>query len=189
MCERDSNEVLPVAAAKAGEREAWDRLIRRFQLPLFSYVCEVTGRESTALDLVQESFLHAMKHINQLRENDRFGSWLFRIAHQKCRQFGRRCTRETNRHQKYGEMLETIAGRSRALDPSQELAGKEWRDALFDQLARLSEEHRSVLLLHWIEEFSLDEISVITGVPVGTVKSRIHYAKQIMKEFLTQTAL
>src|ERR1051325_10526115 len=87
-------EQLPVAAARDGDAAAWDALFRRYQLPLYVYVVELLHNEQAALDVVQETFINATRHIRSLRDDARFGSWLFSIAHQKCQQQWRRPQRE-----------------------------------------------------------------------------------------------
>src|SRR5215475_5567764 len=77
-------EQLPVSQARAGDAAAWNALFRRYQLPLYVYVFELVCDEQTSLDLVQETFISAARHIGGLREDGKFGSWLFGIAHQKC---------------------------------------------------------------------------------------------------------
>src|SRR5204863_4767103 len=77
-------EHLPVAEARAGNVEAWESLFRRYRLPLYVYIFELVRDEQTSLDLVQETFLNAVRHLGSLREDGKFGSWLFGIAHQKC---------------------------------------------------------------------------------------------------------
>ena len=76
-------EQLPVPQARAGEPAAWDTLFRRYQLPLYVYVFELVHDEQASLDIVQETFIAAIKHIGGLRKDGKFGSWLFGIAHQK----------------------------------------------------------------------------------------------------------
>ncbi len=73
-------EHLPVQQAQAGEPEAWNVLFRRYQLPLYVYVFELVHDEQTSLDLVQETFIAAVRHIGGLRDDDKFGSWLFGVA-------------------------------------------------------------------------------------------------------------
>src|SRR5258706_12776948 len=85
-------EQLPVPEARAGEPAAWDALFRRYQLPLYVYVFELVRDEQAGLDLVQETFIAAVKHIGGVREDGKFGRWLFLIAHQKWVQ--RRLERE-----------------------------------------------------------------------------------------------
>src|SRR3974390_1494099 len=95
-------EQLPVAQARAGDPEAWDRLFRRCQLPLYVYVFELVHDEQASLDIVQETFISAVRHINGLRDDNKFGSWLFGIAHQKCIQRWRKQTREDSALEELG---------------------------------------------------------------------------------------
>jgi RNA polymerase sigma-70 factor, ECF subfamily len=87
-------EQLPVSQARAGEPAAWDVLFHRYQLPLYVYVFELVNDEQSSLDIVQETFIAAVRHIGGLRDNDKFGSWLFGIAHQKCVQRWRKQNRQ-----------------------------------------------------------------------------------------------
>src|SRR4051794_8818805 len=81
---------LPVQDARAGKPDAWDVLFRRYQLPLYVYVCELVHNEQTSLDIVQETFINAARYIGSLQKDEKFGSWLFSIAHQKCIQHWRK---------------------------------------------------------------------------------------------------
>src|SRR6266513_666206 len=96
-------EQLPVQQARAGSPEAWDILFKRYQLPLYVYVFELVHDEQTSLDLVQETFINAARHLGTLRDDHKFGSWLFGIAHQKCIQRWRKQTREE-------ALLDQVAG-------------------------------------------------------------------------------
>src|SRR6266850_3569306 len=87
-------EQLPVPQARAGDPAAWDVLFKRYQLPLYVYIFELVRDEQTSLDLVQETFINAFRHIATLRDDEKFGSWLFSIAHQKCIQQWRRQGRD-----------------------------------------------------------------------------------------------
>src|SRR5947209_12513776 len=87
-------EQWPVPQARAGEPDAWDSLLRRYQLPLYVYVFELVHGEQSSLDIVQETFINAARHLAGLRDDDKFGSWLFGIAHQKCIQRWRKQNRE-----------------------------------------------------------------------------------------------
>ena len=83
-------EQLPVREARAGKPAAWDALFKRYQLPLYAYVFELVHHEQTSLDIVQETFINAARHLAGLRDDAKFGSWLFGIAHQKCIQHWRK---------------------------------------------------------------------------------------------------
>src|SRR5436189_3987366 len=99
-------EQLPVPQARAGEPAAWDTLFKRYQLPLYVYVFELVHDEQTSLDVVQETFIAAARHIGSLREDGKFGGWLFGIAHQKCIQRWRKQNRE---NEALGEIAESPA--------------------------------------------------------------------------------
>jgi RNA polymerase sigma-70 factor (ECF subfamily) len=172
-------EHLPVLQARTGDAAAWDVLFRRFQLPLYVYVFELVRDEQTTLDIVQETFINAVRHIGSLRDDTKFGSWLFGIAHQKCVQRWRKQARD--------EMLrEEFAGEPIQLETApDDLLIREEQEAEFMRLLnKLPAPQRSVLLLHFVEDFSLEEIAGITGVSIGTVKSRLHYAKKSLRQLL-----
>jgi RNA polymerase sigma-70 factor (ECF subfamily) len=173
------SEPLPVAQARAGDSVAWDRLLRRYQLPLFSFIQELVRHEATSLDLVQATFVRAVRHIGTLRDDARFGSWLFGIAHQLCVQQWRRSGRE----QPLGDLLDATVDDS-APDPRDLVLRAEQGEALLALVGELPPPQRAVLVLHVLEEFSLEEISGITGAPLGTVKSRLHHAKRALRERL-----
>lgn len=175
MLEVAEPEQLPVAQARAGEPAAWDALFRRYQLPLYVYVFELVGDEQAGLDIVQEAFIAAVKHIGGLREDGKFGSWLFGIAHQKCVQ----------RWRKRKEILfDEIPGPSDEFEDSpDDLLIRQEQEAEFMKLLnQLPLPQRSVLLLHFVEDFSLEEIARITETQLGTVKSRMHYAKRALRK-------
>jgi RNA polymerase sigma-70 factor, ECF subfamily len=172
-------EQLPVSAARAGSSEAWDTLFKRYQLPLYAYVFELVHNEQGSLDIVQETFINAARHIESLREDAKFGSWLFGIAHQKCIQLWREKSREQSWRDECHELEE-------AYDPAELLVRKEQESEFMKLLERLPMPQRSVLLLHFIEDFSLEAIAAITGAELGTVKSRMHYGKKALRKLIEE---
>ena len=177
------SEQLPVPQARAGMPEAWDTLFQRYQLPLYVYVFELVHEEQTSLDIVQETFINAARHLGSLRDDEKFGSWLFGIAHQKCIQRWRKQHRDA-------ALLEQFAAEPPDSDDSpDELLIRAEQEAEFVKLLnQLPPPQRSVLLLHFIEEFSLEEIAAITGAQLGTVKSRLHYAKRALRKLIEENA-
>ncbi|HTA29862.1 MAG TPA: RNA polymerase sigma factor [Candidatus Cybelea sp.] len=176
MAER---EQLPVQQAKAGEPAAWDILFRRYQLPLYVYVFELARDEQTSLDIVQETFIAAVRHIGSLRDEAKFGGWLFGIAHQKCVQSWRRQNRAAVMRDELEELPPDMDD-----GPDQCLIQREQEAEFMRLLNELPVPQRSVLLLHFVEDFSLEQISEITTAPIGTVKSRLHYAKRALRKIL-----
>jgi RNA polymerase sigma-70 factor (ECF subfamily) len=173
------HEQLPVRQARAGDAEAWNALFKRYQLPLYTYVFELIHHEQASLDIVQESFINAARHIGALRQDDKFGSWLFGIAHQKCAQHWRRQRPDNIPIDEQDDFPDAAAG------PAGLLIGKEQEAEFMRILDQLSPPQRAVLLLHFVEDFSIGEIAAITGARPGTVKSRLHYAKAALRHLLT----
>jgi RNA polymerase sigma-70 factor (ECF subfamily) len=179
MPEVADTEQLPVAQARAGEPAAWDTLFRRYQLPLYVYVHELIHDEHASLDIVQETFIAAVKHIGGLREDGKFGGWLFGIAHQKIIQRWRKRTEV---------LLDEVPEPDDEFEdgPDDLLIRREQEAEFMELLNQLPLRHRSVLLLHFVEDFSLEEISRITETQLGTVKSRLHYAKKSLRKLLNE---
>jgi len=174
-------EQLPVPQARAGDPDAWDLLFRRYQLPLYVYAYELVHDEQASLDIVQETFINAARHIASLRDQGKFGSWLFGIAHQKCLQRWREQDREA-------AALGEIAAAPLQLHegPDEVLIRQEQEAQFMALLNRLPLPQRSVLLLHFIEDFSLEDIAAVTGAALGTVKSRLYYAKQALRKLIEE---
>jgi RNA polymerase sigma-70 factor (ECF subfamily) len=175
------HEQLPMPQARAGEPAAWDALFRRYQLPLYVYVFELVHNEQASLDIVQETFIAAARHIGGLREDDKFGSWLFGIAHQKCIQRWRRQRREEVLLDEVPESPDEFED-----SPDDLLIRREQETEFMNLLNQLPLPQRSVLLLHFVEDFSLEEVARITETQLGTVKSRIHYAKKLLRKLLEE---
>lgn len=176
-------EQLPVPQARSGDPAAWDILFKRYQLPLYVYVFELVHDEQTSLDVVQETFIAAARHIGSLRDDDKFGSWMFGIAHQKCVQRWRKQSRDKIWRDELGGMPLEFEN-----DPSELLIREEQEAEFMKLLDQLPSPQRSVLLLHFVEEFSLEEIAGITDSQVGTVKSRMHYAKRALRKLIEEQA-
>jgi RNA polymerase sigma-70 factor (ECF subfamily) len=174
-------EQLPVQTARDGNPAAWDALFRRYQLPLYVYVFELVRNEQTSLDLVQDTFISAVKHIGGLRDDGKFGSWLFGIAHQKVIQLWRKHGGKEILFDEIPESPDEFEN-----SPDGLLIRREQEIEFMNLLNQLPPPQRSVLLLHFVEDFSLNEIARITETQLGTVKSRLHYAKRALRKLLEQ---
>jgi len=174
-------ETLPVAAARAGDPAAWGVLFQRYQLPLYAYIFEFVRHEQTGLDLVQETFIRAVRHVGGLRDDAKFGGWLFGIAHQQCVQHWRKAGREKIFTGDYPDQPD-----DETPDPGELLIREEQTEQFRRLLAQLPLPQRAVLTLYFLEDFSIDEIARITGAPAGTVKSRMHHAKRTLKKLLEE---
>ena len=116
-----------------------------------------------------------------LRDDAKFGSWLFGIAHQKCIQRWRKQSREEILLDEIPESADEFEG-----GPDDLLIRREQEAEFMNLLNQLPLPQRSALLLHFVEDFSLEEIVGITGTPIGTVKSRLYYAKRALRKLLEE---
>ena len=177
-----------LSAARQHAPDAWNTLLKQHQLPLYAYAAELIRHDTTALDVVQETFASAVRHIGSLRDDTKFASWLFGIAHQKCLQHLRRVRREedvfasTTEHETSCDFPDADG-----TDPRTLLIRQENAAAFLSLVAQLPAAQRSALLLHVLEDFSLEEIASITAVPLGTVKSRLHHAKRALRQLVEAT--
>jgi RNA polymerase sigma-70 factor (ECF subfamily) len=147
------------------------------------YVFELLRDEQASLDIVQETFINAVRHLGGLRDDEKFGSWLFGIAHQKCIQRWRKQRGEATALEEFSAVPAEVED-----DPAAWLIRQEQEAEFMQLLNHLPLPQRSVLLLRFVEDYSLEEIASITGTRVGTVKSRLHYAKKALRKLIEENA-
>lgn len=157
-----------------GEPDALDELIEKLHLRLWAYLQRLLGERHAAEDALQETWLRVMRGLPGLRRQDRFYSWIFGIAHHVAVDALRRRRREVELDD--GDALEMPA----AADEGEDLRER-WRE-LEQHLLELPFALREALTLFYLEAASLQKIAEITEVPVGTVKSRLFRARQLLLE-------
>ena len=164
-----------------GERAAFDELIHRWHGPIWEYVRRLSDDDDAAHDIAQDIWLRVLRGIGRLRDPAKLRAWLFGIAHQKCIQLWRKKNRAE-------AALEELSGAPPELgeDPRDLLIRREQEEQFMKLVEQLPLPQRSVLLLRFVEDFSLEEIAGITGASTGTVKSRLHYAKRALKKLLEE---
>ena len=160
---------------QAGEASGFEDLVRLMQQPLFYYTTKLTGNAEAALDVLQDVWMKVFREIRRLKNPGSLRPWLYKIAHgvavDRIRQ---NITRERTEE-------DHITGLSELNDVS---FTKHDAAAIHEALNELVPKHREVLVLYFLEEFSLAEIALVVGCSEGTVKSRLHYAKRAMKQIL-----
>lgn len=160
---------------QASENGAFESLIAEFERPLFYYAGKLTGDQEAALDVLQEVWIRALRGIHKLEDPGSVRSWLYTLVHGVAVDAIRRDRTRDRAEQTHAESSEdSTGGRFTALDAA----------AVHQCLDRLEWLHRELLVLYFIEDFSLKEMSRILGVPEGTVKSRLHHAKRALKKAL-----
>lgn len=148
--------------AQKGDPEALRRLITEFYPRVYRFCANRVGPD-LAEDVAQDTFLTMHKNLRKFRGDSSFTTWIFGIAHNHCR----------------NEMRRKVLA---PLDEAPDLAeanpeeGVINRDLLRRTLQGLKPEHREVVILHELDEFTYAEISGILSIPIGTVKSRLHFA-------------
>jgi RNA polymerase sigma-70 factor, ECF subfamily len=161
---------------QSGEPGAFEDLIAVMERPLLYYAMSLTGDQDSALDVLQEVWIKALRSIRKLRDPGSLRSWLYSITHSIAVD---RIRRNASRERAEQVELEDF---QEAEEPS--FAGED-AAAIHEALRQIGLKHREVLVLHFLEDLSVAEIAKVVGCSEGTVKSRIHYAKRAMKEVLS----
>jgi RNA polymerase sigma-70 factor (ECF subfamily) len=169
----------------ADQSLAFERLVRPHFDRLYRLAWRLTGAKPEAEDLFQELLIKAYGKLDDLVEIEEPGSWLCRVMYNlfidEQRRFARRRMHTVEEGQLAGEGLENLPGGDNPVLDNERL---ERIRRLDNALARLSDEHRIVVLLHDTEGYKMSEIEELTGIPVGTIKSRLHRARARLRQIL-----
>jgi len=165
-------ELTLVLRSQMGDEAAFAELFRKYSPRLRFYVVKMLGdRQSHADDVLQEIWTSVFRALPKLNEGAAFRAWLFRITRARvCREF-RQARMDSIDAFEESQIEVATAEVESAVDV----------EAVQQQLAGLSPEHREALLLRFMEEMTYDEIALVTGQSPGTVRSRIHYAKRALR--------
>ncbi len=177
-----------VQRVQAGDVRAFDQLITKYRERLHAIVYNLTANREDASDLTQEAFIKAFRSIRLFKGESSFFTWLYRIAintsltHLKRSRMRRYFSFETlDEELAQSEILEALTDQTHSDKPS---LIKELQEKLNEALQRLSPNHRTVVVLFEIEGLSHQEIATIMECSEGTVRSRLHYAKQQLQAYL-----
>lgn len=177
-----------VQRVQAGNVGAFDQLVQRYREPIFSVIYNMTSNREDASDLTQDSFIKAFQAIGRFKGKSAFFTWIYRIAINTTMTFlKKRNRRRFISYEKIDEEVSTseIFERLTASNRSEKGALiTELQEKLNDSLQKLSLKHRTVVILHEIEGLDHAAIAEITKTTVGTVRSRLHYAKQELQSYL-----
>lgn len=181
----DADRTLVVEAA-AGNREAFDELVGRYRTRVYNLARILTGGDADAEDLVQDTFVRAFRGIARFRGDSAFRTWLYRIAVNVIRshvaQKGRRMQVVTTSSTPGEEEREPAIERVRS---AENLEATVVRRHMIDRaLAALPEEMRTVITLRDVQGLEYHEIAEVTGLPLGTVESRVFRARRRLRPLL-----
>jgi len=187
----DVSDQQVVVFAQEGREDAYRELIRRYERPVYSLIYRMVRDNETSEDLAQETFIKVLNNIDRYRPEFKFSSWLFKIAnnitidHLRRRQLDT-ISIEGSPDAVTGERMRAtaIAVASGGESPLEELESRELGASIEEAIAKLRPEYRACIILRHVEDYSYDEIAEIVKLPLGTVKTYIHRARQELREHL-----
>ena len=187
--------VVPVAdrvlvrQAQAGDFEAYDELVRRYQERVYATLYHMTANHDDANDLAQEAFIKGFRALKSFKGDSSFFTWVYRIAVNKTINFLKQRKKRTQMSlndldfniEHDPDFIALISDKT----PRRDLNLVELQEKLNEAMLKLSHLHRLVVTLHDIQGLSHDEISKIMDCNTGTVRSRLFYARQQLQAYLS----
>ena len=174
-----------IAECLRGRRDAFGELVSRYQARLYNAAMHLVNNAEDAADVVQDAFLNAFQSLHTFKGDAEFYTWLYRIAFNTAISLKRKkrplVSLDANGTGEHG--LEPHDP-SDYVKPGAALERIEEQTKLQAGLARLSPEHREVLVLKEIEGMKYEEIAEVLGVPIGTIRSRLHRARLELRDLL-----
>jgi RNA polymerase sigma-70 factor (ECF subfamily) len=177
-----------VRRARRGDLEAYDTLVKRYQERIFATIYHMTSNHEDANDLAQESFIKAFQALKTFKGGSSFYTWLYRIAVNKTINFLKQ--RKNRRHMSLNDLdfnaehdpdlMALISDKT----PRRAAGLKELQEKLNAALMKLSEPHRLVVVLHDVQGQSHEEVAKVMDCNIGTVRSRLFYARQQLQGYL-----
>ena len=179
-----------VKRARRGDLHAYDELVKRYQERIYATIYHMTSNHEDANDLAQEAFIKAYSALKSFKGGSSFYTWLYRIAVNKTINFLKQ--RKNKYHLSLNDidfnaehdpdLMALISDKT----PNRDIALSELQKKLNEALLKLSEPHRMVVVLHDVQGQSHDEIAEIMGCNIGTVRSRLFYARQQLQGHLAE---
>jgi len=185
-----SQERILVAALRAGEQDAYEALIERYEQPVFSIVSRVLDHAGEAADVTQEVFLKVFRKIDAFRGDSTLKTWIYRIAvneaHNHRRWFGRHRRQEVALDPEDGRQGVCDLVADRGPSPYEMARDHETHRLIENALQRISVQYRTAQVLREVEGLRYEEIAEILEVSLGTVKSRILRGREALRKVLSE---
>jgi len=166
---------------RSGDRAAIDSVVDRYSKPLFAFIVRMTGEREAAEDVFQETWIRVVRNIGSFRGESKFSTWLFQIALNLCRNLARQAARRTYVAIEEAGTL-SVEAEAEESDPFKARRIRKLVDSLPEKM-------REVIVLRFYHEKTDQEIVEITGLPAGTVKSRIFRGIKVLREKIETTGL
>jgi RNA polymerase sigma-70 factor, ECF subfamily len=190
LAQSDVSEMDLVKRCQAGDPDAFDQLVTRYRTRIFGMIYNMVHNEQDAWDLAQDSFVKAWKSIKRFRGRSSFYTWIYRIVMNVTIDWLRK-KQVKGVGTEFDDAIQT-----KQIDPASKTAPKagalpyeimersETRTRIDNAIAQLSPEHRAVILMKEIEEMQYHEIAETLGCSIGTVMSRLFYARKKLQNLL-----
>jgi RNA polymerase sigma-70 factor (ECF subfamily) len=186
----DEDRIL-IGRCLKGDEGAFEELLDKYRTSVFSICMRMVRNRSSAEDIAQEVFVKIFSALDRYDPTYPFSSWLYRITSNLCIDYLRKEKERTlSLDQPVGEdddMLIQVSARTAG--PDREVESREMMTMLEEAIARLPEHYRIIVVLRHQEELSYEEISETLGIPLGTVKARIHRALNAIMEYFKSKGL
>jgi RNA polymerase sigma-70 factor (ECF subfamily) len=184
---KEADDKQLVAASQDGGMEAFEELIFRHRDKIYARAYSMMRNEDEALDLSQEAWIKAWQRLKQFHGDSSFATWMTRIAINLCLDQIRRQKRK--RAESIEKLDEELGGVERqmpvvSVNPTAGMELSELRQRIDQAMVKLSDAHRTVLILHEFEELEYKQIAKVMGCSIGTVMSRLFYARRRMASLL-----
>jgi RNA polymerase sigma-70 factor (ECF subfamily) len=180
-----------VAEARAGRQAAYRELVRRYERPIFSLIYRMVRDRELAEDLAQETFVKALNAVESYRPEFKFSSWIFKIANNVAIDHLRRRELSTlsldgSPHAATPEAIQATALQlgDRQETALEELEARELGGEIEQAIGRLRPEYRACILMRHVEGRPYEEIATMLDLPLGTVKTYIHRARNELRQYL-----
>ena len=185
-----ASDVALVRAARDGDMGAYDQLVQRYQQRLYSTLYHMTSNHEDANDLAQETFIKAYSVLKAFKGDSTFYTWIYRIGVNKTINFLKQRKNKTSLSlndldfniENDPELVALVSDKT----PRRAIAMAELQEKLNAAMQKLSEVHRMVVTLHDVQDMSHEEIADIMDCNVGTVRSRLFYARQQLQSYLSE---
>ena len=179
-----------VKHARRGDLKAYDELVKRYQERIYATIYHMTSNHEDANDIAQDSFIKAYQALKSFRGGSSFYTWLYRIAVNKTINFLKQ--RKHKLHFSLNDLDfnaendPDLVALTSDKTPLRDVGLTELQKKLNEALLKLSEPHRMVVVLHDVQGVSHDEIAEIMDCNIGTVRSRLFYARQQLQGYLAE---
>jgi len=180
--EMETTDNTLAAECRTGNTMKFRVLVERYKKPAYFFALGMVGNPDDAYDLSQEAFVKAYRSLGRFDENLSFKSWLFTILSNLCKN----ALRSASVRKKYiasDKALEEVAAPSET-NPEVSYIVKETKKMVWDALAELDNEAKEIIILKHFQDKSYQEIAEVLDMPLGSVMSRLHYARQKLKKRL-----